>query len=240
MARLTTFLLALTLLFSYAAAIPQPARQFYARQSSATDDDFFTPPPGFESTTPGTILAHRPFIPGIFGFIQVPVDGYQLLFRSTALDGSAIAGATTIFVPHNTQLKDRYVQFHTAYDTSAIKCNPSLNYIYNSTQTNSVVSVEMLYIEFYLALGYIVASPDFEGPDAAFGAGILTGRMVLDSMKAINAFHDTIGFTTDSPMIVGTGYSGGSIACGFAAELQASYAPQLDVKLWSFGGIVAK
>jgi hypothetical protein len=40
-------------------------------------------------------------------------------------------------------------------------------------------------------------------------------------------------------MIIGTGYSGGAIATGWAASLQPSYAPELDIKGWVHGGTPA-
>ena len=41
-------------------------------------------------------------------------------------------------------------------------------------------------------LGYIVVSPDYEGPDAAFPVGRLEGMGVLDSMRAVNNYADEL------------------------------------------------
>jgi hypothetical protein len=41
-----------------------------------------------------------------------------------------------------------------------------------------------------------------------------------------------LGFSTSNPMIVGTGYSGGALATGWAASLQLSYASGLAIKGW--------
>jgi pimeloyl-ACP methyl ester carboxylesterase len=59
---------------------------------------------------------------------------------------------------------------------------------------------------------------------------------VLDNMRAVSNFGSHLGLTSDNPMIVGAGYSGGAIATGWAAALQPSYAPELDIKGWVQGG----
>lgn len=203
-----------------------------------SEDPFYQPPAGFESQDPGTILRQRKINAGFLGLIPDPVDAYQLLYRTTTINGSAIAEVTTIFKPLFPKT-DRFISFHTAYDSSATICNPSYNYQLGAPPTDLIASAEQLLLQSYLLLGYIVASPDYEGPDAAFSPGHLEGMGVLDGMRAVSNFKGTLGFTTDKPMIVGTGYSGGAIATGWAASLQPSYASELDIKGWAQGGTPA-
>lgn len=54
-------------------------------------------------------------------------------------------------------------------------------------------------------------------------------------MRAVSNFKDS-GLSTNHPMIVGYGYSGGAIATGWAGALQPNYAPELDIKGWVQGG----
>jgi len=198
------------------------------------DDPFYQPPAGFESENPGTILKQRDISVAFLGLIPDPVAAYQLLYRTTAINGSAIATVTTIFKPTNPKI-DRFISFQTAYDSSATICNPSYNYQLFAAQTDIISSVEQLIIQGYLLLGYIVASPDYEGPDAAFGPGRLAGMGTLDGMRAVSNFKP-LGLSSAEPMIVGVGYSGGAIATGWTASLQPSYAPDLDIKGWVQGG----
>lgn len=72
-----------------------------------------------------------------------------------------------------------------------------------------------------------------------FLSGALEGMGVLDGMRAVANFKDTLDLSSAQPMIVGTGYSGGAIATGWAASLQPSYAPELDIKGWAHGGTPA-
>lgn len=221
-----------------AAAVPNPHAPVMRRSlpESPSSDPFYKPPAGFESTKPGTILRQRKVNVAFLGLIPDPVESYQLLYRTTAINGSAIATVTTVFKPTNAK-KDRFVSFHTAYDSSAPICNPSYNYLLGAAQADLISSAEQLLLQAYLLLGYIVASPDYEGPDVAFAPGHLEGMGVLDGMRAVSSFS-TLGLTSD-PMIVGTGYSGGAIATGWAASLHPSYASELDIKGWAQGGTPA-
>jgi hypothetical protein len=197
-------------------------------------DPFYNPPTGFESRAPGTILRQRRIKAAFFGLIPDPVDAYQLLYRTTAVNGSAIATVTTVFKPRY-PYTDRFVSFHTEYDSSSVTCNPSYQYRLGSLQTGIIPSVELPITQAYLLKGYIVASPDHEGPDAAFGAARLAGMGVLDGMRAVASFHE-LNFTTRRPAIVGTGYSGGAFATGWAAALHHTYAPELNIRGWAQGG----
>ncbi|KAJ1560906.1 hypothetical protein HK405_005555 [Cladochytrium tenue] len=220
--------------FPLASALPLYAR---GGGSNPLTDSFYTPPSGFESTAPGTILKTRSITASFFGLIPDLVEAYQLLYRTTAVNGSAIATVTTVFKPAS-PMTDRFVSFHTAYDSSSPTCDPSYQYELGSPQTDLISSAEMIILQIYLTLGYIVASPDYEGPDAAFGAGRLEGMGVLDGMRAVVNYKSTLGLSS-SPMIVGVGYSGGAIATGWAASLQSTYGSGLNIKGWAAGGTPA-
>ena len=131
------------------------------------------------------------------------------------------------------------MSFHTAYDGAAPICDPSYNYQLLAAQVDLISDVEFLLAEAFLLSGYIVSAPDYEGTDAAFGAGRLAGMLVLDSIRAVQNFKTTLGLTTSTPKVVGYGYSGGSIASGWAAQLQSTYAPELSIAGWAAGGVVA-
>ncbi|KAJ5460758.1 uncharacterized protein N7458_002310 [Penicillium daleae] len=228
------------LAFMLAIASARPASMRILPRSGPkppSEDPFYQPPAGYESEEHGAILRQREISVAFLGLIPDPVKAYQLLYRTTAINGTAIAGVTTIFVPLGAK-KDRFLSFHTAYDSSATICNPSYNYQLGAAQTDIISSAEQLILQAYLLLGYIVTSPDYEGPDAAFGPGHLEGMGVLDSMRAVSSF-ETLGLTSAKPMIVGAGYSGGAIATGWAASLQPTYAPELDIKGWVQGGTPA-
>lgn len=201
-------------------------------------DPFYSPPTGFEGTTPGTILHYRRVAASFFGIAPNRVQAFQLLYRTTAVDGSPTSTVTTIFRPF-TAKSDRFISFHTAYDSASVSCDPSYQYQFGALQTDLISSLEMFFIQRYIAQGYIVASPDHEGPDAALAAGRVAGMSVLDGMRAVINFRNILRIMIDAPAIVGVGYSGGAIATGWAASLQSSYAPELNIKGWAQGGTPA-
>lgn len=217
---------------------PTNARDLSARAVPPPADPFYNPPSGFESTAPGTILRERQVVASFFGFLPDPVETHQLLYRTTAINGTAIATATTIFKPAFAK-SDRFISFQTAYDSSAVQCSPSYNYQLGSVQNDLISSAEFLLLQAYLLSGYIVASPDYEGPDAAFAPGHLEGMGALDGMRAVANYKAKLGLSTSQPAIVGVGYSGGGLATSWAASLQPSYASELNVKGWVAGGVPA-
>ena len=102
------------------AAHPLSTRALFPLSPSV--DPFYDPPAGYQNTAPGTILRSRSAVTSVFGLLPNPVVSYQLLYRTTAVNGSAISTATTIFKPFNAKL-DRFVSFHTAYDAAAVQCS---------------------------------------------------------------------------------------------------------------------
>ncbi|KAJ4158065.1 uncharacterized protein LMH87_008610 [Akanthomyces muscarius] len=222
----------------FAALLPLvSALRIEKRLTTPANDPFYTPPAGFESSEPGTVLRERSILSSFFGLIPDPVDARQLLYRTAAIDGSPIVTVTTIFKPLFART-DRFISFNTAYDSSASICNPSYNYRLGAIQTDLISSAEFLIIQAYLLSGYTVTSADYEGPDAAFSAGRLSGMAALDSMRAVVNYGSRIGLH-ENPMIVNAGYSGGAIAGGWAASLHSTYAPELNIRGWVLGGTPA-
>ncbi|KAF2158267.1 LIP-domain-containing protein [Myriangium duriaei CBS 260.36] len=199
-------------------------------------DPFYIPPTGYEKAAPGAVLRWRAIRTSAFlRVIPSSVAGWQLLYRTTAINGSAIATVTTIFQPQEAKT-DRLVLYATGYDSAATQCHPSYNYRLGSLPRNPEMDGEILIIQGLLRQRYVVSSPDYEGPDAAFTAGRLAGMSVLDSMRAVAHFRSKLKWSDSKPAIVGVGYSGGAIAIGWAAALHSQYASELLIKGWAQGG----
>jgi hypothetical protein len=122
-----------------AAAVAAPVEQRALVPLRPSVDPFYQPPAGFESTAPGTVLKTRTIIPALLGLLPSSLQAYQLLYRTTSINGTAIATVTTVFKPlvANATL-DKFISFHTAEDSSFVDCAPSYNYQLLAQQTVSV------------------------------------------------------------------------------------------------------
>ncbi|CAK7909391.1 lipase 1 [[Candida] anglica] len=205
-------------------------------------DPFYQPPAGFESQPVGAILRYRKRT-NPFGIVVVPVkikDVWQLLVRSEDTFGNPIAIVTTVYVPYNAN-PNKVLSFQPAEDSASVDCAPSYAFQLGAqVQTILTSQLEQIFSQAGLGEGWYVISPDYEGPKAAFGAGKLAGKAVLNSVRAL---FNSANFTGVSPEAKVTywGYSGGSIATGWASLLAPTYAPDLTDNNVGFalGGIVA-
>jgi hypothetical protein len=84
----------------------------------------------------------------------------------------------------------------------------------------------------------LVLVTDYQGPDDAYGAGRMAGHAVLDGIRAAERLGST-GLAGSATPVGMWGYSGGGLATGWAAELQPSYAPELQVRGVASGGTPA-
>lgn len=210
-----------------------------------TEDAFYSPPSGFESMAPGAILRYRtpPSPIAAFGFARSNLrSAYQVLYRTTDSFGNPIATVTTILIPHNADFNKLH-SYQVAQDAADADCSPSFALQQQSTVSGSLAlampQMEYVFITSALDKGWVVTIPDHLGPSAAFLANTLSGKAVLDNIRAALASGN---FTQIEPTARVTmwGYSGGSLATGFAAELQPTYAPELTIAGAALGGTVPK
>jgi hypothetical protein len=84
--------------------------------------------------------------------------------------------------------------------------------------------------------GWIVSSPDWEGPNSTFIEGVQAGQATLDSVRAALSSESITGIKSDAKVQM-WGYSGGALASEWAMELQVSYAPELNFVGTAVGGV---
>ncbi|KAA8643393.1 hypothetical protein EYZ11_012583 [Aspergillus tanneri] len=244
MYRLRSFLLcSLALLPNIALAAPAATSSNDSRPTPPLDDPFYTPPEGFESTAPGTILRSRtpPFPIAAFSIVEVNLAGaHQLLYRSTDSFGKPVVAASTILIPRNAD-NTKLLSYQVAQDAANPNCAPSFALQLHAAHDNilglAMPQAEIAFIAAALGKGWIVTVPDHLGTKSAFLANTLSGQIVLDNVRAA---IDSSNFTNiaSNPTVTIWGYSGGSLASGFAAELQPEYAPELHIAGAALGGTV--
>lgn len=203
-----------------------------AATSDAVTDPFYAKPAPADlaAVAPGTILRIREIRPKAFFAFDVDARGWQLMFRSNDGRGQPVASITTLLVPPNAPAKGRVLlSYQVAYDALSLKCAPSQSAIRGR-------ALEQPQISSALSRGWVVSLPDYEGLDSLWGAAVNSGQGVLDAVRAAQRFAP-LGLDGANTKVGLLGYSGGSLASTWAAELHPTYAPELNIVGVAAGGV---
>lgn len=196
-----------------------------------TKDDFYVAPKNISSYKKGDIIATRK-APAMIRSIYFPANvknAWQMAVRLEDSHGNATQIVLTILEPWDSNPK-KLLSYQPAQDSASNDCSPSYSVLFNAPLSTIVVQAEMVLIQSALAKGWFVVMPDYEGPQGAFTAGKQSGQATLDSLKAALKTEDLTGIDPDAKAAF-WGYSGGTIASGWAAALQPKYAPELKKHL---------
>ena len=203
-------------------------------------DEWHSPPAGWESTAPGTVLRVRPH-----AYHRTPrwsatyTDVLQVQFRTTDSHDQPLHAVTTVFLPTAlasclTTSVNTSASTNTTASSPAASCTdvPLLSYHFplDTSDPDATPSYGLQFSDPYgevplaLARGWVVSVPDYEGPRAAYGASVLAAHVILDSLQALvqPAALPAVGLRPGR--IALWGYSGGAAATDFAA---ASTSPTL-------------
>ncbi|WP_084655151.1 lipase family protein [Nocardia altamirensis] len=207
------------------------------------DPGFYNPDPArVAAAEPGEILSARQVNLANFFVIPLNVRAWQVSFRSTNTRGEAIPAVATVIVPHRPSPtpERNLVAFQFAEDSLSVNCAPSYVLQMGSlpNPTNPVISAEFIEVQAMLQLGHAVVVPDHQGPNAAYAAGPLGARITLDAIRAAENFEQA-GLNGPATRTALWGYSGGAIPTAHAAELQRTYAPELNIVGSAVGGLLA-
>ncbi|MFI9507953.1 lipase family protein [Nocardia sp. NPDC052566] len=195
-----------------------------------TADPFYDYSGELADAGPGTILRQRAISLRVDG-VPVPAAAEQVLYRTTDELGRPSATVATIARPLAPAPTLRMVSYQMAYDALGPQCQPSYA-LQGGGSPTSLAALEANIVMAYLANGFTVVLPDYEGEGLAFAAGQESGYATIDGIRA--ALHSLAAPPTTPVGLVG--YSGGSIATEFAAELAPSYAPELNIVGAAAGG----
>lgn len=204
-----------------------------AASAPPSDDPFYDQPANLASAKPGEILRKRD-VDVALGGSPATFGATQVLYRTINQIGQPSATVATIIRPPVPAGGTRLLSYQTAYDGVADTCRPSYALQPGNSGGNAIVTAESGLIGTYLAQGYTVVTSDYQGPSDDFGAGREEGQGTLD---AIRAAETQLGATPGSTQTGLVGYSGGSIASMWAAQLAPGYAPELKIVGVAAGGI---
>ncbi|MGV0078980.1 lipase family protein [Mycobacterium colombiense] len=204
----------------------------WTRPQSPCDDGFCRPPEGFEATPPGAVLRSREVRIAFLGLVPQEVIAYQLLYRTTDMNGAPQATVTTIIRTAGSPPDPTapVVSYQCAIDSLASTGFPS----YVLRRGARLVKVfggppawEYIPMACALSRGWRVLVPDHGGGRGSWIAPREPGYCVLDGIRAAQNFEPA-GIAPAAPVAL-WGYSGGGLASSWAAELWFSYARELNV-----------
>lgn len=197
-------------------------------------DPFYHQPLNFPDKPPGSILQSRAIAFNPTG-IPMPNKAWQIQFVSTDVNGRPIAATAAVVKPLSSSPsgKSPLVAYGFAYNSLGTDCNPSKSAA-GATASNAEWPLILPGLQ---TQGWTVVLPDYLGPFNSYAAGKLTGQVTLDALRAAAQF-EPLGLDKQTPMGI-WGYSGGAIATAWAASLQPTYAPELNLKAVATGGTPA-
>ncbi|MET8775849.1 lipase family protein [Nocardia sp. NPDC004654] len=206
------------------------------------DPGFYRQPPEvLAATAPGEVIAVRQVNVANFGLIPLNVDAWQVSYRSNDSRDQPISAVATLIKPRGVAPEPRkLLSVQIAEDSTAGYCTPSyaLQHLSIAPLVGQIVAPgEFVFAQAALQQGWAVVIPDHQGPNSAYAAGPLGGRITLDGIRAATAF-EPLGVGPDAPVGM-YGYSGGSMPTGHAAELHKTYAPELNIVAAAQGGVGA-
>ncbi|KAF1824508.1 LIP-domain-containing protein [Dissoconium aciculare CBS 342.82] len=196
-----------------------------------SQDPWYSAPAGYEHAKPGQVLKIRNAT-ALASTIANASEAYHILYRTTSGDYKAAWAVTTLLVPfaNITTSRDKLLSYHIPYDSADVDASPSYTLYSGGGYGGDAAITEAL------GRGYIVSTPDYEGPGAFFTAGVFSGHATLDSVRAVRSKKSPVQLA-EGHRYATWGYSGGALAGEWAAELQVQYAPELKFEGHALGGL---
>ncbi len=193
-------------------------------------DAFYQAPSPLPVATPGTVLRSRPVTIAFLG-IAVPVQAWQLMYRSTDAQGQPAVDIATVVEPTGPAPAGGrpLVSYQAAEDSLSQVCSPSYGMRLGLEKEESLMALALLQ-------GWALVVPDYEGLQSEWTAGAQEGHAVLDGVRAAEGFQPA-GLAGAATAVGLWGYSGGGQASAWASELQPAYAPEVHLAGVAEGGV---
>jgi hypothetical protein len=192
-------------------------------------DPFYSYDGSLTGMAPGAVLRSQPMTFST-PTISTPITGSKVLYRTTNQQGAAVTTVATVLrplIPGPAKL----ISYHMAYDALGSECDPS--YTLSGGATNPIATAEQALIAGYIAAGYTVVVPDYEGQRLEWTIGRQSGYAALDGIRAAEAF---LALPSSTPVAL-VGYSGGSVPTQWGVEVAPTYSPELNIVGAAAGGL---
>ncbi|MGR8009026.1 lipase family protein [Streptomyces hypolithicus] len=196
------------------------------------------PPAAAPVGAPGDIVSSVPTSFRAMPGRPTGTEAWHITYRSTTAKGEPNVVSGTVIVPTDGRTGPRpLVSYAVGTVGLADDCAPSAGFPRGTTAEGDLIHQALM-------RGWAVAVTDYEGlgtpGDHTYTVGRAEGQAVLDAARAALRHPEAgrAGLSDASPVGL-MGYSQGGQASSWAAELHASYAPELAVKGTATGGVAA-
>lgn len=204
-----------------------------AYSTEPEDPAFYVPPNPLPAGKPGDIIRSKP---SKAGAATDKINAWQVMYLSTNALGAPIAVTGTILTPKGKDPKTTpVISFGVGTHGPAFKCTPSymseIGALYEQPAVND-----------FIAAGYSVAMTDYEGygpnpSKTTYITGKAEGPAMLDIVRAGQRLPDVAW--SPSAKVVLRGYSQGGGAALWGAQVQPTYAPDVNLVGVAAGGVPA-
>jgi hypothetical protein len=221
------------------ATPPSPQEAF---QALLANDPWYQEPPLTGSEKPGTVLKAEKVDVLFTGVEPADLDAYKLMYVSTGVDGvEPVIGTGILMIPRDaTPTSEKHlISYQEANDSVGGSCHPSTQWTggdpLDGASWSALGPLALMFGKGHAVMISDVGNDADRRPHGVF-AGKFAAHSQLDGARA--ALNYTEAGLDPRAQVALFGIAGGGVGAAFSAELQSTYAPELDVKSTVLEGMV--
>jgi fermentation-respiration switch protein FrsA (DUF1100 family) len=204
------------------------------RRRACGAEDFYLPPDPLPDLAPGEIIRVEPTDAYLVPGVRLRAQAWRVLYRSSGAVGEPTAVSGTVLIPRGRPKPRALVGYAIGTHGIGDAAAPSRLLPRGLEWEASMMAA-------CLARGWAVAITDYQGlgtpGDHAYMVGRALGPNVLDAMRAARHICPE-QLPEDGPASI-IGYSEGGAAAAWAAQLQPTYAPDVELRAVVAGAAAA-
>ncbi|AFU06074.1 lipase family protein [Nocardia brasiliensis] len=220
----------------------QPVPPDQAFQALLANDPFYEEPPLTGAEQPGTLLKAKKVDVMFLGITPPDIEAYKLMYVTTGIDGVTPMISTGILMIPNHGVpvgEKKVVSYQEANDSVGWSCHPSTQWTggdpLDGSSWSALGPLALMFDKGYAVMISDVGNDGDRKPHGVF-AGKFAAHAQLDGVRAALGYQEA-GLNPKAPISL-FGIAGGGVGAAFSAELQPTYAPELDVKTAVLEGMV--
>ncbi|WP_405486933.1 lipase family protein [Nocardia sp. NBC_00511] len=211
-------------------------------QALMADDPFYQEPPLTGAERPGTILKSKQVDVMFLGVKPANLEAYKLMYVTTGNAGqSPVISTGILMIPQDGRSNSdrKLIAYQEANDSVGWSCHPSTQWTggapLDGSSWSALGPLAMMFDKGYAVMISDVGNDGDRRPHGVF-AGKFGGHALLDGVRAALGLPEA-GLDPRA-QVAAFGVAGGGVGAAFAAELQPTYAPEIDLTSTMLEGMV--